>query len=40
MTYGYQQGRFDYKDYNGNKYPNKFSYAQGIKVMFNVGVRF
>lgn len=40
MTYGYQQGRFDYKEYNANKFENKFSYAQGIKVMFNVGVRF
>lgn len=40
MTYGYQQGRFDYKTYTGDKYPNKYSYAQGIKVMFNVGVRF
>ncbi len=40
MTYGYQQGRFDYTNYDINKYPNKYSYAQGIKVYFNVGVRF
>lgn len=40
MTYGYQQGRFDYKNYTGDKYPNKYSYAQGIKVMFVAGVRF
>lgn len=39
-TYGYQQGRFDYTNYNTRKYPSKFSYAQGIKVFFNVGVRF
>jgi GH18 family chitinase len=40
MTYGYQQGRFDYTDYNANKYPNRYYYAQGIKIFFNVGVRF
>lgn len=40
MTYGYQQGRFDYTNYDSNKYPNKYSYAQGIKVYFNVGIRF
>ena len=40
MTYGYQQGRFDYTNYDTNKYPNKYSYAQGIKVYFNVGIRF
>ena len=40
MTSGYQQGRFDYTNYNISKYPNKYYYAQGIKVFFNVGVRF
>ena len=40
MTYGYQQGRFDYTNYNLGKYPNRYFYAQGIKVFFNVGVRF
>ena len=40
MTSGYQQGRFDYTNYNIKKYPNKYYYAQGIKVFFNVGVRF
>lgn len=40
MTYGYQQGRFDYTDFSGLKYPNKYYYAQGIKVFLNVGVRF
>ena len=40
QTYGYQQGRFDYTNYDANKYPNRYSYAQGIKVYFNVGVRF
>ncbi len=40
MTYGYQQGRFDYKNYDASKYPNKYSYAQGIKVFLNAGIRF
>lgn len=40
MTYGYQQGRFDYTNYDTQKYPNKYTYAQGIKVFLNVGVRF
>ena len=40
QTYGYQQGRFDYDNYNKGKYPNKYYYAQGIKVFVNVGVRF
>lgn len=40
MTYGYQQGRFDYTNYDSQKYPNKYSYGQGIKAFLNVGVRF
>lgn len=40
MTYGYQQGRFDYTDFNRLKYPNKYYYAQGIKVFVNIGIRF
>lgn len=40
MTGGYQQGRFDYTNFNVAKYPNKYYYAQGIKVFVNVGVRF
>lgn len=40
MTYGYQQGRFDYTNYDTTKYPNRYSYAQGIKVYLNIGVRF
>lgn len=40
MTYGYQQGRFDYTNFSTAKYPNRYSYAQGIKVFFNVGLRF
>ncbi len=37
---GWQDGKFDYKDYNINKYPNKVVYAQGLRVFFNVGIRF
>ncbi len=40
QTGGYQQGRFDYTNYTTGKFPNKYYYAQGIKVFFNVGVRF
>ena len=40
VTYAYQQGRIDTKDYDRNKYPNKLTYAQGIKVFLNIGVRF
>jgi len=39
-TYAYQQGRLDTKDYIRDKYPNRYTYAQGVKVFFNVGVRF
>ncbi|MBD5186900.1 MAG: TonB-dependent receptor [Bacteroidales bacterium] len=37
---GWQDGKFDYTDYNVKKYPNKVAYAQGIKVFLNVGIRF
>jgi len=40
MQNAWQQGRLDTKDWNLNKYPNKYSYAQGTKVFLNVGVRF
>ena len=37
---GWQDGKFDYTNYTTTKYPNKVAYAQGIRVFFNVGVRF
>lgn len=40
MTGGYQQGRFDYRNYTTGKFPNKYYYAQGFKLFLNVGVRF
>ena len=40
QTGGYQEGKFDYTDYNVNKFPNKIYYAEGIRVFVNVGIRF
>lgn len=40
QTYGYQQHRLDHTNYDISKYPNKYSYAQGIKTFVNIGVRF
>ena len=40
VTNAFQQPRVDTKNYNVNAYPTKYQYAQGIKVMFNVGIRF
>ena len=40
VTYAYQQGRIDTKNYDPVAYPNKYSYAQGIKAFVNVGIRF
>ncbi|MBP5498230.1 MAG: TonB-dependent receptor [Muribaculaceae bacterium] len=39
MTGGYQQGRIDTKTLSA-KLPNKYYYAQGIKIFLNIGVRF
>lgn len=40
QTTGWQEGKFDYTNYDVNKFPNKIWYAQGIRVFFNVGIRF
>ncbi len=40
QTGGYQEGKFDYTTYDVNKFPNKYYYAQGIRVFFNFGIRF
>ena len=40
ITNAYENPRVDTKKYNVNAYPAKYQYAQGIKVYFNVGVRF
>ena len=40
QTGGYEQGRVDFTNFNINKYPNKYYYAQGINVFVNVGFKF
>ncbi|MEG1585657.1 MAG: TonB-dependent receptor [Bacteroidales bacterium] len=40
QTGGYEQGRFDFTNFNVNKYPNKYYYAQGFNVFVNVGFKF
>ncbi|MDE6311918.1 MAG: TonB-dependent receptor [Muribaculaceae bacterium] len=40
VTYAYQQGRLDTQNYDREAYPNRLSYAQGVRVFANVGVRF
>lgn len=37
---GYQEQKFDYTNYNPGKFPNKYTYAQGIRIFFNAGIRF
>ncbi len=36
----YEQGRFDYTNYNSEKFANRYMYAQGFRLFFNAGVRF
>lgn len=36
----YQQNRFDYTNMNAEKYADRIRYYQGIKINFNVGIRF
>ena len=40
VTYAYQQGRVDTSDYNRGEYPNRYTYAQGIRAFLNIGIRF
>ena len=40
QTGGYQQGRFDYDNFDVGKFPNKIYYAQGIRIFLNCGIRF
>ncbi len=40
VTNAFQQSRVDTKKFNPKAYPTKYQYAQGVKVYFNVGVRF
>ena len=36
----YEQGRFDYTNYNSEKFANRYMYAQGFRIFVNAGVRF
>ena len=40
QTGGFQEMKFDYTNYTTTKFPNRYWYAQGIYVSFNVGIRF
>lgn len=40
QTGGWQEGKFDYTNYNVDKFPNKIWYAQGLRVFLNLGIRF
>lgn len=40
VTYAYQQGRLDTKNYDRGAYPNRYTYAQGVRAFLNIGVRF
>lgn len=40
QTGGYQQSRFDYQNYDVNRYPSRFYYTQGLRIYANVGIRF
>ncbi|MDE7402732.1 MAG: carboxypeptidase regulatory-like domain-containing protein [Muribaculaceae bacterium] len=40
QTNGYQEGKFDYTNYDVNKFPNKVWYAQGTRVFLNLGIKF
>lgn len=40
QTGGFQESKFDYTNFTTTKFPNRYWYAQGIYVSFNVGIRF
>ena len=40
QTGGFQESKLDYTDYNLNKFPNRYYYAQGIRIFLNAGIRF
>lgn len=40
QTGGFQESKLDYTNYTLTKFPNRYFYAQGIRVFFNVGIRF
>ena len=40
VTYAYEQSRLRSDTYDRSQWPSKYMYAQGIRLFFNVGVRF
>ena len=40
QTGGFQEYKFDYTNYTTTKFPNRYWYAQGIRIFFNFGIRF
>ena len=40
QTGGFQESKLDYTNYSLSKFPNRYYYAQGIRVFFNFGIRF
>ncbi|MBB3696596.1 TonB-dependent receptor [Flammeovirga yaeyamensis] len=40
VTTGYQQYRFDFTDQNAEKFPNRYYYAQGLRVFMNLSLSF
>lgn len=40
QTSGFQSARIDTRNYTTTRYPNKYYYAQGIRIFLNVGLRF
>lgn len=40
QTGGFQESKLDYTNYSLTKFPNRYYYAQGIRIFFNFGIRF
>ena len=40
QTGGFQESKLDYTNYTLTKFPNRYFYAQGIRIFFNFGIRF
>lgn len=40
QTGGFQESKLDYTNYSLTKFPNRYYYAQGIRIFFNAGIRF
>lgn len=40
QTGGFQESKIDYTNFSLTKFPNRYFYAQGIRIFFNFGIRF